>query len=150
VSEINLKQQFLNGFCPVTILRFGIIYGPRKDNWSAVESIFSQVKNKSEVTVGSLKSGRRFVHVSDIANGLIKSIGLEGFNIINLSGNKVNTLGEIIEIGQNILKKNVTVHETDPSQINVRNPSNAKAKRVLGWEPEIDLEEGLRTVLPFI
>ena len=84
VSEINLKQQFMNKFCSVTILRFGIIYGPRKNNWSAVESIFNQIKNKSEITIGSLKNGRRFIHVSDIADGIIKSIGLNGFNILNL------------------------------------------------------------------
>lgn len=150
VSESNLKQQFLNGFCSVTILRFGIIYGPRKNNWSAVESIFSQVKNKSEVTIGSLKSGRRFIHVSDIARGLIKSIGLDGFNIINLTGNNVITLGDIIEKSQQILMKTIKTYETNPLQINIRNPSNAKAKKIFNWEPQIDLDEGLRTILPFI
>ena len=30
VSEINLTQKYRQGFCPVTILRFGIVYGPRK------------------------------------------------------------------------------------------------------------------------
>ena len=150
VSEANLKQQFLNGFCHVTILRFGIIYGPRKNNWSAVESIFNSIKNKSEVTVGSLKNGRRFIHVSDIASGIIKSFGLEGFNIINLTGNKVITLGDIIEQSQRILMKIITAHETNPTQINVRNPSNAKAKKLLNWEPEVNLEEGLKTILPYI
>ena len=74
VSEINLKQQFMNKFCSVTILRFGIIYGPRKNNWSAVESIFDQIKNKSEITIGSLKNGRRFIHVSDIVDGIINQL----------------------------------------------------------------------------
>jgi len=150
VSEANLKQQFLNGFCHVTILRFGIIYGPRKNNWSAVESIFNEIKNKSEVTVGSLKNGRRFIHVSDIASGIIKSLSLEGFNIINLTGNKVITLEDIIEQSQRILMKTNTVHETNSTQINVRNPSNARAKKLLNWEPEVDLEQGLKTILPYI
>jgi len=150
VSETNLKQQYLNGFSPVTILRFGIIYGPRKNNWSAVESIISTIKNESELTVGSLKNGRRFIHVSDIARGIIKSIGLKGFNIINLTGNKVITLGDIIEYSQRILMKTVTVHEKNPTQINVRNPSNVYAKKILNWEPEVDLDDGLKTILPFI
>ena len=118
VSEINLKQQYELGFCSTTILRFGIIYGPRKSNWSAVESISSAVKNHEEVTVGSLKTGRRFVHVSDIANGIIKSIGLVGFNIINLTGNKVITLGDIIQENQKIYGKVVKVNETNPSFAN--------------------------------
>jgi UDP-glucose 4-epimerase len=150
VSEANLRQKYEQGFCSVTILRFGIIYGPRKHNWSAVESMLSTVKNQSEVKVGSLKNGRRFIHVNDIANGIEKSIGLVGFNILNLSGNKLITMKDIIDTSQTIFNKTVKVIETNPSQINVRNPSNDRAKKMLKWKPEIDLETGLRTVLPFL
>lgn len=150
VSEANLREQHQNSFCSVTILRFAIIYGPRKSNWSAVESILSVVKNQPQVTIGSLKTGRRFIYVSDIARGIINAIGLEGFNIINLSANKVITLGEIIETSQSVLGKKVEVTESDPSKVSVRNPSNRKAKQLLGWEPEIDLESGLKTLLPYV
>ncbi len=150
VSEINLRQQYKNGFCDVTILRFGIIYGPRKNNWSAVESILSSVKNKTEITVGSLKTGRRFVHVSDIARGIIMSIGLNGFNIINLTSDKIMTLEEIIDTSKKILNKSIKIIETNHSQISLRNPSNNKAKKLLHWKPEIDLETGLRTILDFV
>lgn len=150
VSEINLKQQYKNGFCDVTILRFGIIYGPRKNNWSAVESIFSGVKNKPEITIGSLKTGRRFVHVSDIARGIKMSIGLKEFNIINLTSDKIITLQEIIETGQKIFNKSVKVIETNPSQVSLRNPSNNKAKKILGWEPRINLDEGLRSIMDYV
>ena len=105
-SELfSLRQEFNNNFCDVTILRFGIIYGPRKSNWSAVESIFNQVKNQDKVTVGSLKTGRRFVHVSDIARGITHSLGLNGFNIINLTGNNIVTLKDIIDLSQEIFNK---------------------------------------------
>ncbi len=150
VSEANLRQKYEQGFCPVTILRFGIIYGPRNQNWSAVESMLSTVKNQSEVKVGSLKNGRRFIHVTDIAKGIEKSIGLSGFNILNLSGNKLITMKDIIETSQTILNKSVKVIETNSSQINVRNPSNDRAKKMLNWNPEVDLEAGLKTVLPFV
>lgn len=150
VSEANLRQKYEQGFCSVTILRFGIIYGPRKNNWSAVESLLSTVKNQPEVKVGSLKNARRFIHISDIANGIKRSIGLEGFNIINLTGSKLITLQDVIETSKILLEKPVKIIETNPSQINVRNPSNNKAKTMLNWEPKIDLETGLKTVLPFV
>lgn len=146
VTEANLKQQYQRGFCPVTILRFGIIYGPRKDNWSAMEAVFNSVKHKSEVTVGSLKTARRYIHVKDIGFGIIKSIGVHGFNVINLTGNKVITLEEIIEKSQKIVGKSVKILETTPDQANIRNPSNERAKKVLDWEPKIDLEAGLKTL----
>jgi nucleoside-diphosphate-sugar epimerase len=150
VTESNLRQQHNNGFCNVTILRFGIIYGPRKSNWSAVESILNQVKNKDKVSVGSLKTGRRFVHVSDIVKGITHSFGLEGFNIINLSGNQINTLKEIIDISQIILNKKIEIFENNPEQISIRNPSNVKAKKIINWEPKIDLKTGLKSLLPYV
>jgi len=146
VSEINLKQQFMNKFCSVTILRFGIIYGPRKNNWSAVESIFDQIKNKSEITIGSLKNGRRFIHVSDIVDGIIKSIGLNGFNILNLTGDHLITMKNLISESQNICSKKITIIEKDPTVVNVRNPSNLRAKQLLNWYPKISLREGLMSL----
>ena len=150
VSEANLRQQYNNGFCPTTILRFGIIYGPRKDNWSAVESVASAVKNQNEVTVGSLKTGRRFIHVSDIARGIIKSIGLSGFNIINLTGDKIITLDDVIQKSQSIFGKSVKVIEKNSSQISIRNPSNKKAKKMLNWEPQIDLKQGIESLRDYL
>lgn len=150
VSEANLRQKYEQGFSSITILRFGIIYGPRKNNWSAVESLASTVKNQAEVKVGSLKNARRFIHVSDIANGIKKSIGVNGFNTFNLTGNKLISLREVIETSQALLGKKVKITETNPSQVNIRNPSNDKAKKKLNWEPQIDLKNGLQTILPFI
>lgn len=150
VSEMNLKQQFLNRFCNVTILRFGIIYGPREKNWSAVESIAHTVKHNDEVTVGSLKSGRRFVHIQDIVGGIIQSLGLDGFNIINLTGDNIITLGDIIKTSEQLYNKSIKITETNSSEISLRNPSNDKAKKILNWKPKITLKDGLKTIDPFI
>ena len=147
VSEANLRQKYQHSFCPVTVLRFGIIYGPRKTNWSAVESLFNAVNTKEEIAVGSLKTGRCFIHVSDIASGIIKSISLEGFNIINLQGNRLITLKDIIETSKKILNKNLKIIEKDPNNISIRNVSNEKAKKLLNWDPKISLEEGLKSLL---
>jgi len=147
VSEANLRQKYQYGVCPITVLRLGITYGPRRHGWSAVESLFNSVKNKEEVVVGSLKTGRYFIHVSDIASGILKSIGLPGFTIVNLGGNTLITLGDIIETAKKILKKDPKVIESNPADISIRNISNEKAKKILNWEPEIDLKRGLWSLL---
>jgi nucleoside-diphosphate-sugar epimerase len=149
-SEINLKQEYQSKFCDVTILRFGIIYGPRKNNWSAVESICNQIKNKTEIQVGSLKNGRRFIHVTDIVKGIMKSIGLKGCNTINLTGDKIITIADLIEVGEKFYNKKIKVTEKDSNEKNIRNPSNNKAKDVLNWTPEISLEEGLKSIDRFL
>lgn len=144
VSEANLRQKYQYGFCPVTILRFGIIYGQRKEGGSALESLFQKVKTEDEIQVGCLKTGRHFIHVSDIVSGILKSIGLDGFNIINLQGDKLITLGDIIEESKKILDRNLKIVETDPNNPSVRDISSDKAKKILNWKPEINLEKGLK------
>ena len=77
----------------------------------------------------------------------MKSIGQQGFNIINLQGNKLITLNEIIDTSRKILGKNPKVIEKTPNNISIRNVSNKKAKEVLDWEPRIDLDEGLKSLI---
>lgn len=148
VSEMNLRQKYAHGFCPVTILRFGIIYGRREKNWSAVESLFHAVKTNPEVRVGSLKTGRCFIHVEDIVSGIIKSLGLNGFNILNLQGDRLITLGDIISSSKTILGTNPKVVESSPESFNLRNVSNTKALDLIGWKPQIGLLEGLDSLGP--
>ncbi|HEB71919.1 MAG TPA: SDR family oxidoreductase [Nitrospirae bacterium] len=148
VSEANLRQKYLKGFCDVMILRFGIIYGPRTANWSAVESLTYAVGTKDEVSVGSLGTARAFIHVSDIASGIIKSIGAEGFNTINLQGSRLISLGEVIKTAKRVLGKTPDVAETTPDSPSVRAVSGRKAGSLIDWRPAIDLETGLKSILP--
>lgn len=151
VSEANLREEYKRGFMPTTILRFAIVYGPRKSEWSALESVASDVKKNDAVTLmRSRKSGRRFVHVTDIAHGIIKSLGRTDFQIINLSADKMITMGDIISEAEKLFNKKVQVVESKPDVINVRNLANRKAKELLGWKPEIDLAAGLKTLEPYL
>jgi UDP-glucose 4-epimerase len=147
VSEVNLKQKYQHGFCPTTILRFGIIYGPREKNWSAVESLFNAVKTQQEVKVGALRTGRCFIHVEDIVSGIISSIGLKDFNIIDLQGDQFVTLKDIIETSKKILGKDPKVVETSGDNYNLRNVPHVKAGKLLGWRPRISLQEGLSSLM---
>ena len=150
VSEVNLRQKYQHGLCPVTVLRFGIIYGPRKENWSAVESLLHAVATQDEVVVGSVKTGRRFVHVADIATAIIASIGLGNFEIINIQGNLMITLGDILEMSKKLLKRNPTIIERTPNQISLRTVSNEKAIAKLGWKAQVDLEQGLKSIINYL
>lgn len=150
VSEANLRQKFQHGFCATTVLRFGIVYGPRKDNWAAVESLLNAVATQEEITVGSLKTARRFIHVSDIATGIVAAIGLTGFEIINLQGDNLVALGDVIETSKKLLNRNPKVIEKNSGQANVRLVGDEKAKKLLKWRPEISLMTGLKSVADFL
>ena len=89
----------------MTILRFGIIYGPRKSNWSAVENIMSTIKTSNKITVGSKKTARKFIHVTDIVSGIVKTFNLNKNATYNLGGNKLVSLKELISKSCDIYKK---------------------------------------------
>jgi nucleoside-diphosphate-sugar epimerase len=146
VGERVLAMASGRGLRNVTVLRFGIVYGPRETNWSAVESLFFKAATEPSITVGSLATARRFIHVDDIASGILAAIGRKGFEVFNLSADRLVTLGEIIEASIRIHGTTPAVTETDPSNPSIRSPDNTKAKRELGWRPMIDLERGLKSL----
>jgi len=133
----------------VTILRFGIVYGPRPTNWSAVETLFNAARAKAEIQVGAASTARRFIHVDDIVSGILAACNRTGYEIFNLSGDRPVSLREVIEASARMLNRTVNVVETNPSQPSVRNPDNAKAKAQLGWQPAIDLATGLASLHRF-
>ncbi len=149
VSEINLKINFEKNKINSTILRFGIIYGPKENNFSALESIFYNLIKNNKIEIGSKKTGRNFVHVSDICDGIIRSINKKGYNIINLEGDKFISLNDIIKQSSILLKKEIKVIEKNPQKPNIRIVSNSSAKDILNWKPKYNLNKGLKNLLKF-
>jgi UDP-glucose 4-epimerase len=134
----------------VTILRFGIVYGPRAANWSAVESLFNAVRTQDEVKVGSIATARRFIHVNDIVSGILASRGRTGTETFNLSGDAPISLGAVIDTSAKLLGRRPRVIEANASHVSIRNPDNTKARLQLGWKPAIDLNTGLKTLADFM
>lgn len=130
----------------VTVLRFGIIYGPRRSNWSAVEQLLATVAEGEPVKIGSRATARCFIHVSDIARGILAAIGCQGYEVINIQGDKPVTLGEIVDCAGKLLGLSPDITETNPASPSVRNVSNAKARTMLGWRPQVDIGAGLASV----
>jgi nucleoside-diphosphate-sugar epimerase len=149
-GEQILKLAHAQGFPGITILRFGIVYGPRAQNWSAVESLLNAVQNGGKVRVGSRSTARRFIHVADIASGLLAALGREGCEIFNLCGDRLITLGQVIDEGIRVLGTRVDVEETSADLVSIRNPDNTRARAILDWQPRMDLARGVRDVLTFL
>jgi nucleoside-diphosphate-sugar epimerase len=133
-----------------TVLRFGIIYGPRLDNWSAVEALVNTVRTKDEVTVGSLATARRFIHVRDIASGIIASLGRTGFEILNLAGAELITLKNVIDLSRAATRRDPRIIERDAAAVSIRNPVSAKACQVLGWQPSVAIGQGIAELADYL
>jgi len=127
----------------IIVLRFGIIYGPRKKNWSAFESIFNSCINKNNVEVMSKRTSRRYVHVQDIVDGILLSLKYKDSGTFNLTGDEDLTLENLIKNSSKVLKKNITIFEKNSKSYSIRKPSNLLAKNMLKWKPNKNLNQGL-------
>jgi nucleoside-diphosphate-sugar epimerase len=126
-----------------TVLRFGIVYGPRFANWSAVEALLSNVRTRDEIVVGSLATARRFIHVRDIALGIAAAIGQTGFGIFNLAGSELVTLARLIDLSCAVTGRRPRILERDAAAASIRNPVSTKAYREFGWVPATAIDAGI-------
>jgi nucleoside-diphosphate-sugar epimerase len=115
---------------------------------TAVEGLLREVAELDVVDInGSASSARRFIYVEDIASGIIASLGQTGFQIFNLSGDRLVSLRDVFDQASKLLGRSPQLKESDPAAVTVRNPDNARAKSMLGWAPRIDIATGLAKLL---
>lgn len=131
----------------VTVLRFFNVYGPhgRPDMMPmrAIESIL-QEKPIQLFAGGHLK--RDWTYIDDIVDGIVATITRPlGYEIINLGFGSPITLLEFIEIYEALIGKQavrVSV-EAPTSEPFVTYCDNSRAREVLGFNPQVPIEEGL-------
>lgn len=139
-----------SGLQNVTVLRFGIIYGPRGRNWSAVESLADSVVHGRDISVGSLGTARRFIHVDDLCAGIVAAFGRTGFGVFNLAGATLVTLRDVVDAAQEAARRTVAVTEKQPAATSIRNPMSDRAMRELGWTPALAFPDGMRQIVNYL
>ena len=138
---------------PYTILRFGIVYGPRFPPGSAAESIAWKVYSDEEVKIGSKNTSRRFIYIDDLISGILNCIetgpSILNQKIINISGSELISLDNLVNTSNEILKKSAQINENSGTP-SIRNPVIDSALELLDWKPKIDLKSGLSECLAFM
>jgi len=96
---------------------------------------------------GSGEQGRAFIHVDDIVSALCLALE-KGFEkgIIQIGPSVCTSIKEIAETIVEISGKNISItyDTTRPEGDKARSADYSKAKKILGWEPKIPLQEGLK------
>jgi dTDP-glucose 4,6-dehydratase len=137
-----------------SIARIFNTYGPRMklNDGRVVPAFLDQALQGKPLTVfGDGSQTRSFCYVSDLVDGLFRLMRSDEVMPVNLGNPREMT---ILEFANTIIKmtgsKSTLTREPlpqdDPKQ---RQPNIEKAKRVLGWEPKISLEEGLKPTIEY-
>ncbi len=135
----------------VAVLRYFTVYGPcGRPDMSYFRFIRNIMAEEPIEIYGDGTQSRDFTYIDDIAKGTVKALDAEvGYEIINLGGNKPYELLYMVRMIEELLGKRARMkflpfHKTD---LKATWAEIDKAKRMLNWEPEVSLEEGLeRTV----
>ena len=130
------------------IVRIFNTYGPRMRlrDGRAVPAFMSQALRNEDVTIfGDGTQTRSFCYVTDLVDGLLRLMATKTSDPVNIGNPREVTIAEIAKtIIALVGSKSVLVYRPlpvdDPKQ---RRPDITRARTLLGWEPTIDLEEGL-------
>ena len=140
----------------IKVVRIFNTYGPNMhpNDGRVVSNFIMQASTNQDITVyGNGEQTRSFCYIDDLINGMMKMMSSKKqvTGPINL-GNPVEF--KIIELAQMIIKltnsKSKIINKGLPIDDPVRRkPDISKAKKDLGWEPNIDVLDGLKTTIDY-
>ncbi len=136
------------------IARIFNTYGARmrlNDGRALPNFVCQAIRGEALTIYGDGSQTRSFCHVSDLVEGIWKLLHSDTNSPVNL-GNPTEI--PIIDFARKVLEvtnssgelKNQPLPEDDPR---VRQPDISRARDVLGWEPKVDLDTGLRLTVPY-
>jgi dTDP-glucose 4,6-dehydratase len=130
------------------IVRIFNTYGPRMrvNDGRAVPAFMSQALRNEDVTVfGDGSQTRSFTYISDLVDGIIKLMLSSENDPVNIGNPVEMTIKQIAEtiIRMTSAKSRIIYKPLPTDDPKQRRPDITRARTLLGWEPKVQLEEGL-------
>ena len=134
-------------------LRYFNVYGVRQNPdspYSGVISIFVDrlLKNKPIVIYGDGEQTRDFINIKDVVSANILSMNTvqQGVEFFNVGTGQATSLNKLLKILQQLLGKDAKCQYKSARNGDIRHSlaDNIKLKTSLNWEPEIQLNSGLK------
>ncbi|MBD3275828.1 MAG: NAD-dependent epimerase/dehydratase family protein, partial [Candidatus Marinimicrobia bacterium] len=138
------------------ILRYANIYGPRQNphGEAGVVAIFSQrmLKDDQPVINGDGKQTRDYVYVGDVVRANVAALGREESDVVNIGTGKETDVNELFRKIREYTGKTDIPEEHVEAKAGEQRRSvidNSKARQLLGWQPQVELAEGLQKTVAF-
>jgi UDP-glucuronate decarboxylase len=136
----------------IRVMRIFNTYGPRmfENDGRVVSNFIVQALQGIPLTVyGDGSQTRSFCYVADLVEGMMRLMNGEHMGPINIGNPGEYTILQLAETIQKMVNPDAELAfkplpQDDPKQ---RQPDITKAKNLLGWEPKISLEEGLKLTI---
>ena len=134
---------------PVVSLRFFTVYGPRQRPDLAITLFTRLMEQGRPIPIfGDGTSRRDYTYVGDIVDGVMAALDSElKFEIINLGSGRPISLNDMVRSLEKVLGKKAGIDKRpeQPGDVPLTYADISKARRLLGYEPRVPFEEGLRS-----
>lgn len=156
-------RHFMEDFgLPVRVARFHNVYGPhgtydggREKAPAAIcrKIIECQLQGKDTIDIwGDGKQTRSFMYIDDCVEGIHRLMASEWHDPINLGRDDLISINELVSLVEEIapLKVKRTYDLSAPKGVRGRNSDNTLIRKVLGWQPSIPMEVGMKKTYEWI
>ncbi len=156
-DHIALSYHYAFGL-PVSVVRPFNTYGPRQSARAVIPTVIMQALTGSEIKLGTTTTTRDFTFVSDTVRGFLlagaapASVG----EVVNLGTGREISIADTVKLIAAQLGKSARVVQDagrlrpETSEVSRLCADVSKARRLLGYEPKVPLEEGIRLTAGWI
>jgi UDP-glucuronate 4-epimerase len=132
---------------PITCFRFFTVYGPRQRPDMGFHIFARHIATGKPIRMfGDGTTQRDYTYISDIVDGLAAAVDRpQAFEIVNLGNTKTVLLSRALELVQEAMGQEALVEQLPerPGDVRLTNADVTKANRLYGYEPQVDVEEGI-------
>ncbi|HHI96588.1 MAG TPA: NAD-dependent epimerase/dehydratase family protein [Thermodesulfatator atlanticus] len=132
----------------VVCLRFFTVYGPRQRPEMAIHKFTRLIDRGEEIPIyGDGSAKRDYTYIDDIIQGVLAAIDKDfDYEIFNLGEARVTDLLTLIKLIEENLGKKARLKflPFQPGDVPITYADISKAKRLLGYNPQVPIEEGIR------
>jgi dTDP-glucose 4,6-dehydratase len=141
----------------VTVRPFNT-FGPRQSARAVIPAIITQLLAGDTVRLGNLHPTRDLSYVANTVDGFVSAASAPEAigQTINLGSGQEIGIGELAQLIASLMGKAITIESEaqrvrpDGSEVDRLLADTTLAQRVLGWQPRVSLEEGLRRTIDWI
>jgi UDP-glucuronate 4-epimerase len=132
----------------IACLRIFTAYGPRQRPEMAIHKFTRLIDQGEKIPIyGDGSSRRDYTYIDDLIEGILGVIHHhKGFEVYNLGESQTTSLIELIKLIEGAFgkKANIEMLETQPGDVSITYADISKAKRMLGYQPQVKMKEGIR------
>jgi nucleoside-diphosphate-sugar epimerase len=137
-------------------IRYFNVFGPRQDPsspYSGVISLFAKalLENTAPTIYGDGEQTRDFTYIANVVDGVLRAVGAPRASgaVINVATGSRVSLNRLLEAMKKLTGSHVTTSYAPPRHGDVRDSQAdiTRARDLLGYEPLVSFEEGLRRTL---